>query len=234
MILKWSNKSIFITHNQYNKLPSLVGFEFKRAASINEWSKKSNKEVNELLVKAIKKLNLSEAEFLEQFVNINLKGVEAKENTYALISNFIKDSGLNFRLEEGNTKFTFEKLMYKNCTDEYGDYFPKGKYFYLTHFSHIKESNCRKLINYFKRKNSKQFDRVKLIINTENILKIVGCFGYAFRIYFDNNQIMEFRWRGGSDDLGPGVKQVDSSQDLRNLKLNFKEFSSGDYFSRYR
>lgn len=233
MILNWSNKSIFITHNQYNKLRSLVGSNFnKKIDSIFEWSKKSNKEKNKLLVKAIGKLNLTSAEFLEQFVNINLKGVEAKENTYALISNFIKDSELNFRLEEGNTKFTFDKLMYKNCDEEYGDYFPKGKCFYLTHFSPLHVSNLQKLINYFKGGNSKQFDIVKLIINTEKILKIEGCFGYVFRIYFDNNQIMEFRWWRGSDDFWPGVKLVDSNQDLLKIKLNYEEFISGRFFNK--
>jgi hypothetical protein len=230
MILKISNKSIFITHNQYYKLRSLAGFKNNSIDSLFDWSKKTNTEVNELLVNAINNLNLSESEFLEQFVNINLAGYEAKENTYNFIFDYIRHSKLNFKLISGETHINYEQVLMMDYKGEFEDFFPMGRNFYLVHYSQKKNNCIDRVLSFIRGSTSKQFDIVKLNIDTEHVIRIEGCFGFVFRIHFDNNQVMEYRWWDSSDEIGPGIKILNSNQDLVDLKLNFNEFISGRYF----
>jgi hypothetical protein len=230
MILKLSNKSIFITHNQYYELRSKAGFESKNIHFMFDWFKKTNDEVNELFVKVIEESNLSKNDFLEQFVNINITGDEAKENTHNFISDFIKESKLNFKLTSEETHSTFEQLLIMDYMGEIDHFYPNGRNFYLVHYSQIKKSYIDRMLSFVRGTTSKQLDIVKLNIDTERVIKIEGCFGYVVRIHFDSNQVMEFSWWQSSDKLGPGVRFLNSNQDLLDLKLNFEEFISDSFF----
>jgi hypothetical protein len=230
MMLKLSNKSIFITHNQYYKLKSLAGFKSNKVNSINEWSKKTKTEVNELLINVIYNLNLPETDFLEQFVNINLTGDEAKENTHNFIFDFIRESKLNFKLISGETHSTFEKVLIMDYKGEIENFYPIGRNFYLVHYSQIKDSYSDRIIRFIRGTTSNKFDIVKLNIDTNRVIKIEGCFGYLIRIHFDTNQVFEFSWWESSNEIGPGIKILNSNQDLTDIKLNFEEFNLGKYF----
>lgn len=236
MILKISdNKIIFISHKEYEEL-SKKAFEYEKATKKNfdhfEWFRLKNDEKNKLVLEVLRRLNLSPNDFAKRFININLHGQEARENTYNIIRDFIEVTQQTFVLKRDETYHDFWNSKLGAPDDKLDRYYPVGKSFKLLNFSgNSQTSFFHKIMNFINEKIKHNY--VEINIDTEDVEEINGVFGYVVRIHF-TNYILEFKWTNFSNTKkGAGLKIYNTSSKLSKINLSFDEFISNKFVRDY-
>jgi hypothetical protein len=236
MLLKTNyNKLIFISHKEYDELNE-EAFDYEKATKTDfshfEWLRLKHDEKSKVLLKVLSRLKLSPNDFAERFININLYNQEAKDNTHNIIKDFIEVTQQTFFLQPDDTYHEFLNSTITAADEKLDRYYPIGTSFKLLNFSeNFKSSFSQKIIDFFNVKTKHNY--VEINIDTRDVIKIDGVFGYVVRIYL-TNIILEFNWTNFSNTKkGAGLRIYNASKILSNINLSYDEFISNKFVYTY-
>lgn len=234
MLLIFKNKPIFLTHKQLNELVNNVLKNFKEPTKIGKlknWHSKSNNEKNTLLVNEL--LKIDEHSLLSKFININLIGDEAINNTYNLIYDFVKDNNNNFSLLSAENK-NFTDDLIDDYLGEIDNINPLGKKFKIILKSKKKLTNFKSILKFISNTQD-ETNEMGILINSNDVKKIEGVFGIKIYIFFSKH-ILKLEWYDNSfkEVFGSiGLTFLDFEEnEIIKPNLTYEEFISGKWFAK--